>query len=70
MNTFKQMGGFIIISEYHKEFAKYLLQIPNMARAEQIFIIPNVSKIKSQHERLLMDNIISHVNKRIDEIKK
>lgn len=37
LNNLKQMGKFSKISDYNKEFTKYLLQIPSMAIDEAIF---------------------------------
>ena len=37
LNNLKQMGKFSKISEYNKEFTKYLLQIPSMTMDEAIF---------------------------------
>ncbi len=47
MNALKQMGNFSKISEYNKEFSKYLLQIPTKAQAEQCFHYSQALKIKS-----------------------
>lgn len=37
LSELKQMGKFSSVREYNKEFSKWLLQIPTMAIAEQIF---------------------------------
>jgi len=59
MNMLKQMGNFSKISEYNKEFTKYLLQIPTMAQAEQIFHYSQglKNKIRIEIERAQPENL-------------
>ncbi len=72
MNALKQMGNFSRISEYNKEFTKYLLQIPNMAQAEQIFHYSQglKNKIRIEIERAQPKNLQSAmiIADRIDNI--
>ncbi len=72
MNALKQMGNCSKVSEYNKEFTKYLLQIPNMAQAEQLFHYSQglKNKIRIEIERAQPENLQSAmiIADRIDNI--